>query len=171
MEMKEAPVLKVMRERSRSRDDRDDPPGGEGPRRRRESSRSTSRASSPPRPLSDLGVLIGQLNDLDRRLQQPPPGVHPGEGGASSSGADRPGTGANIGGLSSEERSRRNQEFAELTSDMNMAAMQDAGGEDGEDDLNEILERENDIEEILRLERPPEENQRQRSDEPQQEKD
>lgn len=55
-----------------------------------------------------------------------------------------------MGGLSSEERSRRNQEFAELTSDTNMAAMHDAGGEDGEDH----------IEEILRLERPPEENAR-----------
>ena len=160
MEMKEAPVLKVRRERSRSRDDRGDPRGGEGPRRRRESSRSTSRASSPPRPLSDLGVLIGQLSELGRRLQQPPPGAHPGEGGASSSGVDRPGTGATTGGLSSDGRSRRNQEFAELTSDTNMAAMHDAVGEDGEDDLNEILERENDIEEILRLERPPEENRR-----------
>ena len=65
-----------MRERSRSRDDRDDPPGG-GPGRRRDSSRSTSRASSPARPISDLGVLVGRLNELDRRLQQPPPGVLP----------------------------------------------------------------------------------------------
>ena len=94
--------------------------------------------------------------ELDRRLQQPPPG----EGGASSSGVDRSGPGASTGGLSSEERSRRNQEFAELTSDTNMAAMHGATGEDGEDDLNEVLERENDIEQILQLERPPEENRR-----------
>ena len=70
-EIGKAPVLKVMRERSRSRDDRDEPPGGGGPGRRRESSRSTSRASSPLRPLSDLAVLGRRLGDLDRRLQQP----------------------------------------------------------------------------------------------------
>lgn len=126
----------------------------------RDSSRSTSRASSPVRPLSDLGVLVGRLRELDHRLQQPPQGVPPGEGGASISGPGHSGTGVSMGGLSRDERSRRNQEFAELTSETNMAAMHDTGGEDGEDDIEEILRREDDIEEILRLERPPQENAR-----------
>ena len=58
--------------------------------------------------------MVGRMRELDQRLQQPPQGVLPGEGGASSSGAGHPGTGASMGGLSSEERSRRNQEFAPI---------------------------------------------------------
>lgn len=62
------------------------------------------------------------------------------------------------GGLTSEERSRRNQEFAELTSEINMAVM-NSGMEDGEE-LGGSPPDEDDIEEILRRDRPPEENAR-----------
>ena len=40
--------------------------------------------------------MVGRMRELDQRLQQPPQGVLPGEGGASSSGAGHPGTGASM---------------------------------------------------------------------------
>ena len=91
-------------------------------------------------------MLARWVTELDRRLQH------------ASSIAAAPGT----GGLTNEERSRRNQEVAELASELNLAAThEEEGSEHGEEnEVDDILAAEDDIEEMLQQERPPEENAR-----------
>lgn len=61
------------------------------------------------------------------------------EGGDASSSAAAPGT----GGLTNEERSRRNQEVAELASELNLAAThEEEGNEHGEEtEVDDISRR------------------------------
>ena len=115
--------------------------------RPRERSDRSSEGSSPPRPLSDLGDLVRRMSEIDQRLQQPP-----GRGGSSSSRA--------AGGLSNEERTRRNQEQADLHNPMNAAAVWPDSP--GDREVEEALAAEDEIEALLEAERPPEENARRR---------
>ena len=80
------------------------------------------------------------MSEIDQRLQQPP-----GRGGSSSSRA--------AGGLSNEERTRRNQEQADLHNPMNAAAVWPDSP--GEGEVEEALAAEDEIEALLEAERPP----------------
>ena len=109
--------------------------------RPRERSDRSSEGSSPPRPLSDLGDLVRRMSELDRRLQQPPPG----QGTSSSSRA--------AGGLSNEERTRRNQEQADPMNAWHDSQEADVWPDSpGEREVDEALAAEREIEEALAAE-------------------
>ena len=151
----EKPVLRVMRERSRSRDDRDrdQPPQGE----RLESMDSQA-------PIENAGgEASGSAGD-----------------GAVPAGAFWATAGGSTG-MTSEERTRRNEEMAELTSESNVAMFGRDSGltadsvmmEDEEWSVHSGREVEFDLQEgdedpriafqaLLERERPPEENERRR---------
>ena len=149
----EKPVLRVMRERSRSRDDRDrdQPPQGE------------------------------RLESMDSQASTENAGGE--ASGSAGVNAEPTGEAVNAAatGMTSEERTRRNEEMADLTSESNVAVFGRDSGivndtvmmEDEEWSVHSGREVEFDLQEgdedpriaieaLLERERPPEENERRR---------
>ena len=177
------PRLQVMRERSRSRDDRDGPPQGErepqgehgeGGMELSESQATTGAAGE----VAAGGEASGSAGEV----------AAGGEASGSASGTwyETENTARRATGMTSEERTRRNEEMAELTSQSNVAMfsrdsgmmadsvmMEDEEWSAQEWSLHSGREVEFDlqpgdedpriaIEALLARERPPEENERRR---------